>query len=823
MQQMRRNYYTAALLVILLLAISFFVEPLAVLNPYNGVWSVTVNSGYRSMVLNIPGLYQPVNITIDSTGLAHISAANDHDLFFAQGFYVAANRLDQMELQAIMASGNLSKYVGPSGIASDKTVMLLGLPKYAYSLEKDIRQQYPQYYSLIQDFSDGVNAYINSTFFSDPLVLKLAGIEPFKWTPYYSFVWQEYMSWTLTTGGKEPLMYSLMYSSLGFNSTLQIWPYYPYYSEQVTVLPGDGEINNYSLSAQGIEPSYLWSLNWMDQWATGVNTSLLKQLGPLLKEGLQNISDPYFASPDMGSNSWVIASSFSCSGSPLLANDPHLPLYVPSLWIPMQLQDTSFNVTGWNLVGVPGILIGHTASTAWGLTTPEGNSANDYLEILNGTSYLYDGKWLPMQSVNYTLDGKEFTVYYTNNGPLIARNSNYGISLSWLGAELPSYDLIAEIMLDNSTTYSEMLNALRFWGAPPQNFALVSKDHAGYITAGRYPLINETLPDNKTVMVIGSRSILNGSVSNWEPEGFVPFKFLPQSEDNPRGYMFAPNQPTVGQDYPYPFVGGFWASGGRAQVIYHYLSAKQCVTINDMESLQSNITDYWASQLTPLLIKEIHAMNMNDLEQKAFTYLSDWNYTADEGSVGMTLYWYITSEIDNMTYAKIYQENNLQGLPLPFISTTIYLAYNYPDSQWFNYNFTNIAREAFTKAVDLLSTNLGDNVSSWTWGRVHMLEIHSLSGLQALSIGPLPIWGDDHTLSVGSTSHELIVPEPYVTVGSSLRFIASPALQQFLGVFPGGPSNNPISYYYSNQLQAWLDHQYFSLANGQIIARWHLE
>ncbi len=483
-------------------------------------------------------------------------------------------------------------------------------------------------------------------------------------------------------------------------------------------------------------------------------------------------------------------------------------------------------MAGWELVGEPGVLIGHTSHTAWGLTTPEGNSANVYLEILNGSNYLFDGKWYQMQTVNYSLADGIYRVYYTNNGPVIARynldGKEYGISLNWVASRGDSYDLIAEIKLDTSSTYQDMIDALRYWGSPPQNFALVSTDHAGYITAGYYPLINETLPSGKSVQVIGSRSILNGSISKYEPSGLVPFNYLPQATDPERGYMFAPNQPTVWENYPYPFIGGFWASGGRAQAINNYISSKSSFSIQQMMNLQSNITDYWAVQLNKLFLNSLSNMSKTILQQQAYSYLSSWNGEASTDSIGMTVYWYTLSELDNITYGKMYSQYNLTNLPMPFTSTTLYLAINQPNSTIFAGSFENSVRTAFISAVSLLEKSLGSNVSKWQWGNVHLLQIQSYSALSELSLGPYPIWGDSHTVSVGGVPEELVIPEPYVRVGSSLRFIASPLTNQFYGVIPGGASGNVLSSYYSNQLQFWLNHQYYDMNNQSIIARWEL-
>ncbi len=815
-----KNRWLVAIIA-MLVALSFVSTQIVLLNPVNGLWSTINDSTYRNSTLNVPHLTGRVGVTIDASGVAHITAQNNHDLFVAQGYYVASNRLFQMELQVLLASGNVSNYVGKAGVQSDIAMHLVGLPQSAFRLQALYKTDYPSYYSYLQDYCIGVNDFINSSYGSPPFGFKLLNAKPFFWSPFDVLVWQEFMSWSLITGSSDPLASALLYDTFGFSNLSQIWPYYPYYTQRVTVVPGSGAVNGYSLASQSIPPPYLWSQNWYGEWATGVNTTLLSALQPLIRDALSNISDPYagvttsYLDNNVGSNSWVVTSGYSANGKPILANDPHLTLYAPSLWIPMQLSDAQFNVTGWALAGVPGILIGHTGTTSWGLTTPEGNSANDYLEILSGNSYLYNGTWHRLAVFNYTLLGRTYSVSYTNNGPLIARSSGFGISMRW---HTPStaLDIVAEILLDQSHTYNDMVSALQYWGSPPQNFALVSVHNAGIITAGKYPLIRENLPDGSPVLVVGSRSLLNGTTGAYEPVGYVPFRYLPQAENPSRGFMLAPNQPTAGMNYPYPFIGGYWASGGRAETIYHYLNSSDGMSVSSMMALQSNVSDYWASQLTPIVLKALSGMSMTPTESAAYSLLKSWNYTTYTDEAGITVYWYFLSELYNMTFDTIYASHGISYLPLPYVSSLIFLSGSDPNSFWFNGNFTSTAQTAFSRAVSFLTSKLG-NSGNWEWGKVHMLYISSYTGLRALSAGPVPIWGDSHTVSVGGVPLDLAVPEPYVTVSSSLRQISDPGTGQFYGVFPGGPSENLLSAYFENQLPVWINHSYYSMTDQRTV------
>ncbi|MGC8995872.1 MAG: penicillin acylase family protein [Thermoplasmata archaeon] len=801
-----------SILIVILIMISIFSIQFTYLDPYNGIFTEINHSNYTSQTIYLKGIEYPVKIYIDSNGIAHIYAKDNKDLFLAEGYYMAQNRLFQMEIEALLASGNLSKWI-KSEYRSDIAMHYLGLPENAYNLMIAYKENEKTYYDYLLSFSQGVNDFINQSQLS--FEFKILNVKPFYWSPFDTIVWEEYMTLFLTTGIYEPIEMDLFYSYFGYNNTMSVWPFYPYYTQNITIVPGDGTINGYNLTDQGINTTYFWHLNWFSEWATGIDPNIIKNLTYLLRISYENISDPFieYSHFGVGSNSWIITSNYSSYGYPMIANDPHLNLILPSLWIPLQLVDPNMNVTGWALAGIPGILIGHTKNTSWGITSAEGNSANDYLEILNGDYYLYNNTWHKLVEYNFTVLNKKYTLYYTNHGPIIGRYKNFGISVDWTASKI-SYIFIAELKLDMSNNYTDMVNALRYWGYPPQNFALISLHHAGYVTAGYYPLIKEVLPNNKTVYVIGSRSLLNGSDPRYSYCGYVPFKYLPQVMDPERGFAFAPNQPPVGMNYPYPFIGGFWASGGRALSIYNYLKNHDEINLTDMEELQSNLTDSWAEMLKPILIKYISNMTMNETEKEAFKILENWNCSADINSIGMTIYWYYVSNIYNNTffyYEKLY---NISFLYPPFETSLIYLLKNYPSSFWFDNNSTKILQISFKETISELINNLGNNFYNWYWGKVHKLLISSITGLLALSYGPIPFYGDDHTVSVGPTEFIIKFPLPYVTLSSSLRKIDIPGLNIYLGIFPGGPSENFLSYYYMNQMNLWYNHEYVNYGYG---------
>ncbi|MFP3189796.1 MAG: penicillin acylase family protein [Thermoproteota archaeon] len=797
------------------------------LNPYSGVWSTGSYLYYKNETLSLSGLISNVTIEIENSSLAKIIASNMHDLMFAQGYYVASQRLFEMELFALVSSGNISSWIGPLGIDSDKAVDLIGLPKNAMMNLNYLKSNYPTIYSYLQAYSDGVNAYINSLSYRDlPLQFKLINRQPFLYSPYYVLTFAQFMAWSLTHGFRDELESAILYAKTNFTMANLLNPIYPYFTnENVTVMPGDDSIGNFGLSSQGISPQYLFSLNWYSNWATGVSD--YKALVDIMNKSLNAISDPYFNLIDEGSNSWIITANFSSTHSPILANDPHLTLYAPSLWIYLQLIGGGINVTGWSLVGIPGVLIGHTQHTAWGLTTSFGSSSNAYVEKLNGNYYYYNGSWLPLQSYNYSILGKTYTVYYTKHGPLVYSNGSLGISLYWTANNFPMTTILSEFYFDNSSSFMDLINAAKLWNIPPQNIAIASDKDAGIIDAGLYPLIEEKLPNNKTVYVIGSRAPLNGSTTSFDPVKFVPFEYLPKTINPKRGFAFAPNQPDAWINHPYPFIGSYWVSNGRAYDIYLYMENKTPVSIQDMVKLQTSLFDSWSYMLMPYIKAALNTENMSSLEKQAAETLFNWNYTFSTELVGPTIYSYLISEMVNLSLARVlkplglesYTEQSDSIIPSLFL----YLAKYEPNSSLFNGSFSNFVKKAFSAAVSFISSKLGNNISNWTWGKVHYIEFYSQLGIPALSLGPYPMYGDSYTLAPGYIPYIIRLPFPYVTLGSSLRMIADIKDGKYYMVFPGGSTENILSPYFSAQVKIWLNLQYLNDTMNRIIAIWYLK
>lgn len=843
-----------ALLVVLSLALN---GTLTLLDPATGVWTAASTAVWGNNTFTLSGLEHPVTVTRDGAGITHIYAQDDEDLFFAQGYTEASDRLFQIEAQSLLAEGNLSGWIGSSAITSDETIRLLGFPGEAASIIRTLPTVDPSGLADLQSFSDGINAYITYAESTNtlPLEFKALGIRPVLSTPYMVMCFDRLEVYAETSGIVEPLLAGSAASLLGDAAVNQIEPVYPPYTQNLTEMPGNGSLDGQSLSAQGISPAYVFEQDWLAPWATGVPASLTKTLGPLYRDAIQNLTDPYIATfgpaPGVGSNSWVVGANRSATGHPLLANDPHITLQLPSVWLLDELVDPNYDAEGYALAGVPGILVGHDPTLAWGLTDAEGAQALDYVEQLQGNDYFSNGTWHAMTSATSIIPvaggaGVPQTIWYTNNGPLVARVGDWGVSVLWEGAN-PTYEGAVELQMDRAATIAQFEDDLKEWGVPALNFILAEDNdttgvsHIGVIVAGGYPLVHEVLPDGQSLDVVGSRSPLNGSGA-FEPAGNLPFDLHPQALDPAQGYLLAPNQPTAGTEFPNPFVGSWWDSGGRAATINASLAAAPHETVDGMEALQANLTDAWAVDLKPDLQTALAgvatAAGATAAERTAATTLSPvisgWNGSFPTGSVAATVYTYWMGEIVNTTWTAISNEADLSVAGVPFSSAYLWLSENDPNSTWFPGGWTAVSTGAAVSALGLLIAKLGPDTASWTWGSVHSLTIPSITGIGALAEGPYPWWGDDYTVSRGPYNTSLTVPLGVNLLSSSMRqvvevgAVGSPAWD----VLPGGESGDPASPYYANLLPLWLGHEYVSGAltptpsspdaNG-LVSTWELD
>ena len=818
--------------MIIIVALVMFLEPINTvmnfLSVSNGIWnSASPVSGNRFV---LKGLHNSVEIIIDNRGVPHIYAKDDYDLFYAIGFMHARERLWQMDIQRRFAEGRLAEIIGKSALNNDVFMRIIGLGRAANLTALMIQNNYPSYYKLYEAYADGVNAYIRLAEQENklPLMFRLLDYKPDLWTPVDSIAFAKLMAWSLTNYF-EPLKYSLIVTKIGSAEMLKLYPIYPYYEENVTVVPGNGTINNKKIN---VSPEYLLSLDWFSQWATGLNfndpifkdklvravNSILKLSGDPIEnsQDIQTFENLLFngLSYSIGSNDWAVASFKSANGFAMLADDPHLQLQLPSLWYEVDLHSSDINAYGVTLVGIPAIIIGFNNKIAWGLTNTQIGVLDFYVEKINPSNpdeYWYNGSWHEFSTIREVIKvkGNPSTVLLVNetiHGPILTQEG-LTISARWIGMGA-TYEAIAIPNVMKAQNITQFFNALRLWDVPSQNFMYADVyGNIAVIEPGKFPFRIIKLPNGDIIKVLGSRSVLNGT-GDYEWAGFVQFEDLPHSVNPQQGYLAAPNQMSIGRYYPYFILGGWWDPGARAQTINMLLS-KRILSVEDMMRAQSSIHDWYAQMFTPLIIKSVEKYPSNDPDvNRAIQLLKNWNYSMSKDLEAPSVWWFWLVSFYNMTFIKKYKELGIPINQYPYPGTILYLALNEPNSQWFDGDFYKTASQALQDAVKNLKTKLG---ASWKWGQYHMLYLEHLSQLKPLSIGPLPEDGDSFTLMAAPFSNTFYGP---VKHGPSWRMIVimnNKTGPEAYGVYPGGQSENPISKHYNDFVTTWLSYQYNNL------------
>jgi penicillin amidase len=728
----------------------------------------------------VAGLSAPVRVTRDAWGVPQIYAANEHDLFFAQGYVHAQDRFWQMEYNRHVSGGRLSEMFGKPTLATDRLLRTLGIRRNA---ERDWTLLEPGTRAILEAYAQGVNAYLESHRGALPVELSILGVEPAPWTPVDSLAWVEMVGFSLGQNQGVELKRAAIGAKLGADAVRQLLP--PAGDDAVIVSPGEGSYGSAPESPGGP------LLSWL--------------LGP-----------PAFA---RGSNSWVVHGSRTATGRPMLANDTHLGLNMPSEWYENGLHAGGFDVVGFSFAGVPTVLIGHNARIAWGITSMNGDAEDLYVETLDPGRKQYragDG-WHPLTVLREPIrlkNGKSIDseVVLTRHGPLVNEvmdlKDSPPLALRWTAAD-GSRTLDALVHLNQARDWGSFRQALSLWGAPALNLTYADVDgHIGYQGTGRLPL---RAPGHDGTAPVP------GSDDRFEWRGAIPFDAMPKLFDPPSGYIVTANNKVVGDDYPY-LIARDYADPYRAQRIAQRLAAAPKVTVDEMRSIQSDVRSIPGEELRPYLLA---VQPSGDLQKKALEQVRSWDLQFRTDSAGATIYyaWY-AHLLPDIVEDELGEELTRTSKGMIYNQTPMYVRMmRDPRNRWFDDRRTaqvetrdDIVRRAFGEAVAWLSQRLGDDPSKWQWGKVHRsVFAHQPFGnvppLARLFNGPsLPVPGETFTVSAGVPSPA----RPYqVPFGSSQRLIVDLSdLGRSLAINSTGQCAQLFHRHRSDQTPLWARNEY---------------
>ena len=618
----------------------------SILDPGRGVWTSAASGVLpHSQSLDIPGLEHPVSVSFTAQGVPSILAADDNDLYLAQGYVEASFRLAEMDMDRRLGEGRLAQLGGPSDVASDEFELRLGLARTAAEEWAATPFSSPAGRELLA-YSRGVNDYIAHARATGtwPAVFTLAGVYPASWTPVDSLVVQEVLTQELdfTT---TPLDYALLERSLGAKRTMAWFPvdaanpqapYDPGPYRYAGVTPIDAGTASSAGGIGAAVPGAGTALGG-EKTATGdVTAGTAQAAASLLAEVGQLPAGQVHAYPD--SNAWAANGPVVSGGLSMLAGDPHLPLTLPSVWYQVSLDVPDLAVSGVSLPGLPGIVIGHNAHIAWSLTDVQNQSTLFYAEQTSKNhpdEYYWQGSWRRMIQKHYTIDVRggapvKLTVDITVHGPIMTQDGQT-MAVDWMG-NAPSPDVAVMGEISRAGDFKQFWAALAAWKAPTQNFVYADDaGNIGAISAGYYPQVaygDPWLPLPGT----GGDDVI----------GVIPYTAVPQAYDPPGHVIATANQRPVSPSYPY-YIGtseDFFDAGYRADTIYAYLRGHSSMSPADFAALQASVTDPLASQIVPSLLAALRGdPALNGTKQLAMRQLSGWNHAMSADSAAAAI-WY---------------------------------------------------------------------------------------------------------------------------------------------------------------------------------------
>ena len=749
------------------------------LDPTQGVWQ---NEKDESIAGNLPieGLSDDVMVHYDQQLIPHVFAKNEADLYRAQGYITAKHRLWQMEFQTHAAAGRLSEIVGEAALNYDKEERRRGM---SYGAEQAILKMKddPETLGYLEAYRDGVNDYIKSLNESDfPVEYKLLDYAPELWTIKKTALLLMYMTKDLA-GGDDDLEFTNAIRIFGKDRFDLLFP--DFFDVNDPIIPKDTD----------------WSFIDVPITETPENEFVLDSIA-------ETIAKPH---PDNGSNNWAISGSKSYSGNPILANDPHLGLNLPSIWFVMQLSTPNHNAFGATLPGALGIISGFNTNIAWGETNAT-RDALDWYKIEfkdeNRTEYKYDKgfKSTTFRVEEIKVKGKATvldTVVYTHHGPVVydknfkGDNPKHGYAMKWIG-HVGGNNQRPFLALNKAKNYEDYLNAIKDYTAPAQNFIFAStKGDISLWIQGAFP--NKWKGQGKFLM--------DGSDPKNDWQSFIEQPFNAHTKNPERGFVSSANQHPVDPSYPYyVFNDGYEAY--RNRVINNFLSSKEIIGIQDFKDLQNNNYNLLAAEMLPYMLEKMNTSDLSEYEGQLLEIMKNWDYTYDIDEVGPGRWDSWWNRLCNLTWDEFTVENT--ALDRPFDYQTTFMLRNKEDDPFMDIKDTpekETARDLFlisfretAKAYEAWEAENG----TFNWNKEKGVFVgHLLQALPAFSRFNLPIGGDGNAVNAISKNH-----------GPSWRMIVEMTTPPTaLGIYPGGQSGNPGSKYYDNFIDDWAAGKYLEL------------
>ena len=739
------------------------------LSPQEGFWRNAEPGASRPPEsLSIQGLSAPVEVVWDESGIPHLFAQNDNDLYRAQGYIVASLRLWQLDFIARAGAGRISEVIGEKGLEFDRAQRRKGMGIGAEASTAALLAD-PLMAPLLEAYTDGVNQYIATLGYRDlPVEYKLLSYRPEAWSPLRSVLIQQYMIENLS-GWDRDVEDSHARAALGPELSELIFPPRP----------------------PGVVPTVPTDAPWPfvpETMAAPVNYDPLAAF-PV---------DEHRSDPTNGSNNWAVHGSRTVNGKPLLANDTHLSLNFPSIWIPIQLATPEHRVFGFALPGACGIVIGHNDHAAWGVTNAP-RDTRDWYRITwqdeRRTAYRYNNEWLPVEYrvENYKVRGGQMvtdSIRVNIHGPIMY-DEHFGdslpsaqLALRWLGHD-PVMTQKALYLMNRVKGHADYVEALRYWDAPAQNwvFASTSGDIAMRVQ-GRFP--NKWRDQG--------RFVLDGAEPAHRWQGWIPFEHTATQVNPGRGFVSSANQHSVDEQYPYWFFHGH-LEYYRNRSINNTLADMVKWSAADMQRLQHSSYDMKAVEGIQAMMPLLDTLSFDSAAQATYHQLLAWNGNARHDGEEETLFQLWFDSVRTALWEPLDRNPLPMGDPTPYNTIRILSdsALRNTIERALDVDVRAIVQRGFILMLEEKMTE-----GPMLWGNFNNARVMHLARIPAFSREQLPVDGSGTAINAQRGNH-----------GPSQRIVvelSTPPKAWYQ--MPGGSNGNPGSIHYDDLLNEWYTDTY---------------
>jgi penicillin amidase len=740
--------------------------------------------------LNLPGLKEPVTVVRDEKGMPYIYAKNTDDAMVAFGFTTAQDRLFQMELIRLFATGRISEMIGEKGEPVDIRMRTIGFHRHA---KRHAAILNPETKSLMQKYIDGVNAYIQNLANEHPLEFRLAGIKPGLWDVSHSLAILYLMSWDTAANIETEIIAQMLVEKVGPEKAKEIFP--------LTINPEDPSKEASLFRSRGRE-------------SEGLNFASEKNLLAFLQEKpLQ-----------LGSNNWAVGPQLSPGGKPIVSNDPHLDARIlPGVWYPCGIITPEFRWVGVGLPGLSSMAVGRNEYVAMGATNAYGDTQDLYIETLdpkNPERYLEGDQSLPFEVLTEKLTvkdkdapggkkEKEIKIRLTRRGPVVSGvmpgfKTDRVVTLRWAPFEtMGPFIGAGRLMMVRSA--EEVRQALSQFDIMMFNFVFADRDgNIGWVASGKLPIRSQgdgTVP-----------YVVKDGKDNWV--GWIPFDKNPQLYNPSKGWVGTCNHYTVGRDYPYYYSSHFSPSY-RYRRLMQLMEKPGKKSVEDHWQFQRDAMNLMAKEIAPIMAK---ALNAHPDTKELGEILSKWDFVDHIDLAAPTIFQAVYREFALL----VFQDELGKDLAMSMLKVWYFWQERLQQmvlegtSPWLDNILTkdvketrdDLCHQAGLTVKEKLSGSLGKDPQEWKWGKAHTIEFISPLrregfGKGLLGDGPHPFPGSGETLCRGIYDFGGSFK---VTNSASLRMVADLSdNDKVLAVLPGGVVGRIFHPHNKDQIKSFIN------------------